>query len=269
MRESSCDAIVDLFTKGSHHKNLSVILISQNQGRSPWSTWSLNANYIVVFKNPCDRTQIYHLTRLSRSEIHRREIPLRGLTAICSIWNNQRTNIDFERVFFPRIRLITSTYRIDHFPANSYKRREWVIIHISRRFFPRWRWKHESDKKSHSATKIASQSIGKRKPVSSRRSIIWIKINAQPSYADEKLIHCIGECVFNTLKNNVSLERCEKNRLIKYKTVLRRIIAKRGNWKEKKACCSETDFYLILSGLYYIIGPILSTLLSLIIRGTK
>jgi len=33
---SSCDAIVDLFTKGSHHKNLRVILISQNlfhQGR--------------------------------------------------------------------------------------------------------------------------------------------------------------------------------------------------------------------------------------------
>jgi len=29
MRESSlCDAIVDLFIKGSHHKNLSVILIS-------------------------------------------------------------------------------------------------------------------------------------------------------------------------------------------------------------------------------------------------
>jgi len=31
IRESlSCDLIVDLFTKGSHHKNLSVILISQN-----------------------------------------------------------------------------------------------------------------------------------------------------------------------------------------------------------------------------------------------
>ena len=31
MRESSSgDVIVDLFTKGSHHKNLSVILISQN-----------------------------------------------------------------------------------------------------------------------------------------------------------------------------------------------------------------------------------------------
>jgi hypothetical protein len=66
MRESSSsDAIVDLFTKGSHHKNLSVILISQNlfhQGRGQRDI-SLNANYIVVFKNPRDRAQIRHLAR--------------------------------------------------------------------------------------------------------------------------------------------------------------------------------------------------------------
>ena len=66
MRESSsCDTIVDLFTKGSHHKNLSVILISQNlfhQGRGQRDI-SLNANYIVVFKNPRDRAQIRHLAR--------------------------------------------------------------------------------------------------------------------------------------------------------------------------------------------------------------
>lgn len=66
MRESSsCDAIVDLFTKGSHHKNLSVILISQNlfhQGRGQRDI-SLNTNYIVIFKNPRDRAQIRHLSR--------------------------------------------------------------------------------------------------------------------------------------------------------------------------------------------------------------
>lgn len=66
MRESSsCDVIVDLFTKGSHHKNLSVVLISQNlfhQGRGQRDI-SLNANYIVVFKNPRDRAQIRHLAR--------------------------------------------------------------------------------------------------------------------------------------------------------------------------------------------------------------
>ena len=66
MRESSsCDVIVDLFTKGSHHKNLSVILITQNlfhQGRGQRDI-SLNSNYIVVFKNPRDRAQIRYLAR--------------------------------------------------------------------------------------------------------------------------------------------------------------------------------------------------------------
>lgn len=65
MRESSNGAIVDLFTKGSHHKNLSVMFISQNlfhQGKGQRDI-SLNTNYIVVFKNPRDRAQIAHLAR--------------------------------------------------------------------------------------------------------------------------------------------------------------------------------------------------------------
>lgn len=65
MRESSNNTIVDLFTKGSHHKNISVIFITQNifhQGQGQRDI-SLNANYIVVFKNPRDRAQIQHLAR--------------------------------------------------------------------------------------------------------------------------------------------------------------------------------------------------------------
>lgn len=65
MRESSNNTIVDLFTKGSHHKNLSVVFITQNlfhQGHGQRDI-SLNANYIVVFKNPRDRAQFQHLAR--------------------------------------------------------------------------------------------------------------------------------------------------------------------------------------------------------------
>ena len=65
MREASNNSIVDLFTKGSHHKNLSVIFITQNlfhQGHGQRDI-SLNTNYIVVFKNPRDRAQIQHLAR--------------------------------------------------------------------------------------------------------------------------------------------------------------------------------------------------------------
>ena len=55
----------DLFTKGSHHRNLSVVFLVQNlfdKGRS-MRTVSLNTQYLVIFKNPRDKTQINFLAR--------------------------------------------------------------------------------------------------------------------------------------------------------------------------------------------------------------
>lgn len=55
--------VSELFTKGSHHRNLSVIFITQNlfhQGKK-MRTISLNAHYFVLFKNPRDAGQIRHL----------------------------------------------------------------------------------------------------------------------------------------------------------------------------------------------------------------
>ena len=52
--------IVNQFTKGSHHRNLSVIYIVQNlfhQGKGNRSI-SLNSHYLVLFKNPRDKLQI-------------------------------------------------------------------------------------------------------------------------------------------------------------------------------------------------------------------
>ena len=57
--------IADLFRKGSHHRNLSVIYIVQNifhQGKEMRNI-SLNAHYIVLFKSPRDRQQISILAR--------------------------------------------------------------------------------------------------------------------------------------------------------------------------------------------------------------
>jgi len=64
MRESD-GRVVDLFTKGCHHRNISVFYITQNlfhQGKGARDI-SLNAHYIVCFKNPRDRAQIRHLAQ--------------------------------------------------------------------------------------------------------------------------------------------------------------------------------------------------------------
>ena len=66
MDESKDDVNVsNLFTKGSHHKNISVFFMSQNlfvQGKHT-RTISLNSHYLVVFKNPRDRAQFSNLAR--------------------------------------------------------------------------------------------------------------------------------------------------------------------------------------------------------------
>ena len=65
MQEANSEMISTLFTRGSHHRNLSIILVTQNlfYQNKHFRTISLNANYLVIFKNPRDLAQINHLAR--------------------------------------------------------------------------------------------------------------------------------------------------------------------------------------------------------------
>lgn len=59
------DNIFNLFTIDSHHKNISVIIVTQNlfmNGKHARSI-SLNCHYIMVMNNPRDRSQISYLAR--------------------------------------------------------------------------------------------------------------------------------------------------------------------------------------------------------------
>ena len=57
--------MLNLFILGSHHRNLSVIFMSQNMFHSGkhGRTIALNTQYLVLFKNPRDRSQIKYLAR--------------------------------------------------------------------------------------------------------------------------------------------------------------------------------------------------------------
>lgn len=57
--------VCELFTKGSHHRNLSVIVVTQNifHKASHTRDISLNSKYIIVFKNPRDKLQFQILAR--------------------------------------------------------------------------------------------------------------------------------------------------------------------------------------------------------------
>lgn len=66
MHQSSNSQIIsELFTKGSHHRNISVILIVQNffaKGKEMRNI-TLNSQYIVLFKNPRDKSLATMLAR--------------------------------------------------------------------------------------------------------------------------------------------------------------------------------------------------------------
>ena len=57
--------ISDFFTKGAHHKNLSVIYICQNlfHNNRVQRTININSQYLILFKNPRDILQVQFLGR--------------------------------------------------------------------------------------------------------------------------------------------------------------------------------------------------------------
>ena len=57
--------VVNIFTQYRHHRNMSVMMLTQNvfhQGKYS-RTISLNSHYLVLFKNPRDKLQVNILAR--------------------------------------------------------------------------------------------------------------------------------------------------------------------------------------------------------------
>jgi len=57
--------VANVFTKISHHRNVSIVYLTQNLfDKNKYArTISLNAHYLVLFKNPRDATQFATLAR--------------------------------------------------------------------------------------------------------------------------------------------------------------------------------------------------------------
>jgi len=65
LMQETDETVSNLFSKGSHHKNVSVVYLAQNlfQKNKFARTMSVNAHYMVLFKNPRDATQFANLAR--------------------------------------------------------------------------------------------------------------------------------------------------------------------------------------------------------------
>lgn len=65
MNQAYNQQITDIFTKGSHHRNISIILVTHNLfHKSPHAReLTLSTKYLILFKSPRDRTQFNYLAR--------------------------------------------------------------------------------------------------------------------------------------------------------------------------------------------------------------
>ena len=65
LMDEADERLTRIFTRGSHHRNVLVIFMVQNffNKNRYMRTISLNAQYIVLFKNPCDSSQFVHLAK--------------------------------------------------------------------------------------------------------------------------------------------------------------------------------------------------------------
>jgi len=72
MQETN-ETVANMFTKGSRHRNVSVVFLAQNLfPKNKFArTTSLNAHYMVLFKNPRDVSEFANLARRTvRSRSH-------------------------------------------------------------------------------------------------------------------------------------------------------------------------------------------------------
>ncbi|KAF4517303.1 hypothetical protein B566_EDAN008638 [Ephemera danica] len=98
-------------------------------------------------------------------------------------------------------------------------------------------------------------------------AVLKIVLNAEPKlrnailkFADKNLVQTICECVLNVLLGNVPLDEEEKKKFRKHKTILRKIVKKKGNWKSKRKILQKGGSFLIPL-LVPVLGSLLSNLL--------
>ena len=107
------ETVANIFTKGSHHRNISVVFLAQNrfpQTKFP-RTMSLNADYMVLFKNPRDASQFANPARQMYPKTSKFAVEAYEAYIYSSTFDRSRTKICVCEPLYFRERNITCTCR--------------------------------------------------------------------------------------------------------------------------------------------------------------
>ena len=222
--------VTNLFTKKSHHSDTSVIYLVQNlfSKNKESRTISLNAQYMIVFKNPRDSSQ---LANLARQMYPGRGAFVQEAFADATASPYGYLLIDLKQNTPDDMRLRTSVLRTMHTSGSTYRSRcESTIngscVPIIRRIMS-GRMKKQA---------VCLQMLIKTKNAKLREAIL--------EHADAELIRALCECAHNILRGNVKMTPREKTRLRKYQTKLRLIARKNVSVKQKRRHLQQTGGFL-------------------------
>ena len=242
--------LASLFTKKSHHRNISVMYIVQNlfhRGKHH-RTISLNAHYMVVFKNPRDVSQIMALAHQMYPQ--RTKYFLEAYTAATAQPHGYLV-IDVKQETPDILRLRSSI-----FPGEEQKAYADILLYIP--VYPRLIQFYE---------RCGSSSMVSQRLKKHANELVYLQ-EARPcirkyliTKADRSLVDCLCECADNILRGNVPLAKLQKEKLARNKAGLRALTKTSVSLKKKKAIIQKGGFLeSLLAPIASVVAPLLSTL---------
>lgn len=75
--------------------------------------------------------------------------------------------------------------------------------------------------------------------------------------SDDEEINCVCECIYNVLKGNIPVEKKEKQKLKKFKNILRKLVLKGKNKSRKRIIIQKGGGFLPI-----ILGSVLTALIQ-------
>jgi len=212
LNEAYGRSVCDLFTKGSHHRNISVVLTQNifHQG-THCRDISLNAKYLVLLKNVRDKNQFTFLARQVYPEHSPRP---------CKSFRNATERphgyliLDFAQDRDDMLRFRTNVFPDEGPPA--------LYAPID----------DETDRSNYHSLQVLKDARPKL-----RRVIL--------ANSDKELINSAGECALNVLQGNVRLSNCKKRKLRKIRRQIRTVANRHVPLALKKRLIIQSGGFLV------------------------
>jgi len=201
------DELINLFNKGSHHRNVSVVYLAQNlfSKKNKFArTMSINAHYMVLFKNLRDATQFANLARQ----------------------------------MYPK----TSQFAVEAYKDATREPYSYLLIDLSPELFTTAN-EHISKRDALRVHCQMSRRINKYLPVLKRIAKLGDK--AKKNFVrkcDKDFLDCVSECAKNVIKGNVPLTVRQKERLRRSRDDLRAWSVKKTTLRRKRRILQKGGF---------------------------